>query len=218
MWSVFIKRTEKFAPYTFSDLLKDQEEWFSTRENWFPSKGHGVLLLSELDPVITLGTRQLNDTQKFEGLSIKWAPGDRGGNETWHGLGQWVGFVITPLEQFTGDSKGVRKSVYKILNLLLPLVQEYLPDAKILEGEELGIWTPRGKVVSVGIKVRRGWMNSGFSVNVFATPESFLGINPCGVKGAAPDYLLSAVRDFESQQSGFIQVGEKISKIFESQK
>lgn len=214
MWYVYTKRTQTQKPYAFEDLVQDQEYWFQNRAEWYPQKAQGVLLLAELEPVVTLGTRLIHQSKKFDDLKLHWVAGNRGGNETWHGPGQWVGFVITPLDSFVKDSKGVRKSVYKILDLLLPLIREYKDDAEIRDGDALGIWSKKGKLVSVGIKVRQGWINSGFALNVYETPHSFKGIFPCGLQGAKADFIFSK----ESVNNVFFnEVGVKIKKIFECQ-
>ena len=195
MWSVFINRTAPDAKFGFSDLLDLQEK---TLAEISPSSG-SALLFAEVTPTVTLGARQMHDPSQLPHLEalrarlqakgVELSSGERGGKETWHGPGQWVGFVLTPLEAFTGEPRAVRKAVYQILNLVLAVVRQYQPEARIEEGDRLGIWSPKGKLVSIGIKIRGGYITSGFALNCYRHPLSFYGIDPCGLSGAIPDFL-----------------------------
>lgn len=159
------------------------------------AKGESALLFAELPSTLTLGARQGHEAgvsgkmQGRAGPGVEVVSGERGGNETWHGPGQWVGFVLTPLKEFAGDPKGVRRAVHRMLEILLPVVQRYVPEARIEEGSRLGIWSPEGKLASIGIKIRDGYTSSGFALNCIPRPEAFAGIDPCGIAGAAPDFI-----------------------------
>ena len=220
MWSVYTNRSKTDHPFSFADLLTLQDKILS---QIMPEQGQ-ALLFSELRPTVTLGARQMADEKQQESVEllsqhlrdagIDVHSGERGGNETWHGPGQWVCFVLSPLEKFTGDSKGVRKGVHLLLEKVLKLVQEYIPEARIEEGDRLGIWSDRGKVVSVGIKIRSGYMTSGFAVNCIPHPKSFYGINPCGIKNALPDFLFKDRVEKGRWDSEFETLPERLSKLF----
>ncbi len=220
---VYINRTSLEKPFTFSNLLELQTKVLEL----IRPQNQSALLFAEVDPIITLGNRQAADEkanestiQKFKSQGLRWMAGERGGNETWHGPGQWVGFILTPLEVFTGDSKGVRKAVYQILENVLRVVQEYEPHAQIEEGDRLGIWSPTsaihtgGKLVSVGIKVKQGYVTSGFAINCHAHELSFLGINPCGIAGAKPDFLFKNL-DSNQAQIEFEKLPSKLASAFQ---
>ncbi|NDG84220.1 MAG: hypothetical protein EBX52_04180 [Proteobacteria bacterium] len=162
-----------------------------------PVRG-SALLFAELPSTVTLGARQVLSGSPRIGVlkadalrarSVEVVSGERGGNETWHGPGQWVGFVLTPLLEFTGDSKGVRRAVHQILDRVLPVARAYVPEAEIEEGSRLGIWSQQGKLCSVGIKIRDGYTSSGFALNCIPHPDAFFGMDPCGIEGARPDFL-----------------------------
>ncbi|MBC7397895.1 MAG: hypothetical protein H7333_10675, partial [Bdellovibrionales bacterium] len=135
-----------------------------------------------------------------------------------HGPGQWVCFVLTPLQVFTGDSRGVRKAVYQILENVRQVASDYLPEAHLREGNELGIWSKQGKLASVGIKIRDGYVSSGFALNCIGTPESFLNIDPCGIVGSRPDFILRNIQDPASLAEAFLRISTKIVEVFEKQK
>lgn len=218
MWSVSINRN-----LSFQQLLELQEE----RLRFLKPNQESHLLFAELKPTITLGSRQVHENAQFDRLrqvriaaearGIDVVHGHRGGNETWHGPGQWVGFVITPLEQFTGDPRGVRKAVCGILNSVAPVVREYFPEAKIETDDRMGIWassaSSAGKVVSVGIKIREGYITSGFSLNCYPSETSFFSIEPCGISGARPEFLFSSRVPRSEWEKEFETIP---SRIFES--
>ena len=199
MWSVSINRHSPGSPFRFGDLLALQERELGR----IRGTDESVLLFAELPPTLTLGARQ--GESDFERLRARSSPdvelvaGLRGGNETWHGPGQWVGFVLTSLESFTGDPRGVRAAVLGILDRVKTVAQRFRSSVRIEEGERLGIWTDQGKLVSIGIKVREGYTTSGFALNAIPDPRAFSGIDPCGIRGALPDFLLSEVSQSERQ-------------------
>ena len=218
MWCVYINRSSEEAPFSFLDLLALQEK---VLEEFLPHQ-RSAMLFAEVTPTVTLGARQLHDENQKERLEelkstlseagIAVQAGGRGGKETWHGPGQWVVFLVTPLEKFSGDPRGVRKAVCKILNDALDVVKTFVPEARIEEGDRLGVWSPSGKLVSVGIQVKKGYLSSGFAVNCFPHPHSFYGISPCGLAGERPDFL------FQNRlaQSDWLKTFEALpAKIFD---
>ena len=218
MWYVSINRSTPEKKFTFADLIRLQEETLAR----ISPQGESALLFAEVSPTVTLGARQVHDPKQDEYLAalrerlanagVDLHAGERGGKETWHGPGQWVGFVVTPLEKFTGDSRGVRKAVCKILKQVLEVVHQYQSDAFIDEDDRLGIWNAHGKLVSVGIKIKNGYVTSGFALNCMPHPLSFYGIDPCGLAGALPGFLLEGIapemreQEFQSLTSKLVQV------------
>jgi lipoate-protein ligase B len=215
MWSVFINRHTPEHPFHFSDLISLQSE---VLERLRPSCG-SALLFAELPPTITLGARQAQSgdprSQMLRTLGLEIVGGERGGNETWHGPGQWVGFVLTPLLEFTGDSKGVRKAVHLILEKVLPVARQFCPEAKIEEGPRLGIWSESGKLCSVGIKIREGYTSSGFALNCVPSSIAFLGMDPCGISGARPDFLFRGFSDAEWVDVNFRKIPDLLHASFD---
>jgi lipoyl(octanoyl) transferase len=212
MWSVSINRNSESHPFHFEDLLRLQSD---TLLRLRPEK-KSALLFAELSPVVTLGRRQIHEDSeiaRFKNLGIDVVSGERGGNETWHGPGQWVGFVLTPLKSFTGDAMGVRKAVHLILKHALVVSQKFIAEAHIREGVELGIWSSRGKLVSVGIKIENGYITSGFAMNCISSPTAFAQISPCGISDARPDFLLSALPESEREEA-FLKLPSLIAEIF----
>ncbi len=74
------------------------------------------------------------------------------------------------------------------------------------QGGELGVWTAKGKLASVGVHVDQQVLLHGAALNVFRTETSFVGLRPCGLD-AAVDFLLDS-----PDQSKFMQIGEALQK------
>ncbi len=140
----------------------------------------GVVLLAEVDPVLTVGRRARGFTQPQKGAPL--LDVDRGGLITWHGPGQWVVFAVERLERLTGDSKGVRKAVFGLLELAQAVSRDLGVETQIHECPGVGLYGPKGKLASVGVQVDRGVLLHGLSINVERRPESFQGLErPCGL-------------------------------------
>jgi lipoyl(octanoyl) transferase len=215
MWSVYINRHSPEHPFRFSDLIKLQDE---VLESLRPVRGSAILF-AELPPTLTLGARQIHlgdeRTAYLKTLPIEIVAGERGGNETWHGPGQWVGFVLTPLLEFAGHERGVRVAVMKMLKLVEPVAKLYLPEASIEDGARLGIWSAQGKVASIGIKIRDGYTSSGFAINCVPNPAAFLGIDPCGIASARPGFLFRDSISPENLEKEFLKIPRLIQESFE---
>jgi lipoate-protein ligase B len=179
-------------PWSYADLDRRQRE-IAAR---ITEGGPGALLISEVSPVITYGRRAGEGElrlppQVLRAMGIETLATDRGGLATWHGPGQWVVFAVDRLDRLTGDSRGVRKAVEGLLRIAESVARRYAPEAAGREGCELGVWTARGKVASVGVHIQDRVLLHGLSVNGFKTDRSFVGLRPCGLD-APVDYLLPA--------------------------
>lgn len=216
MWSVSTNRHSADHPFHFSDLIATQEEWLAKLR---PTES-SALLFAEMAPVVTLGARQIHESDARERLQalgdVDLVAGERGGNETWHGPGQWVGFVLTPLHVFTGDAKGVRRAVYKILENVEQVAKLYEPEVHLEDGNRLGLWSDQGKLVSVGIKIRQGYVSSGFALNCIPNPVAFRGINPCGIENSKPDFLFQGRVPNARWEEEFLKIPRLVTESFEN--
>lgn len=181
----------------------------------------GALLLSEVAPVITLGRRTERsdiyaplDLLKQRGIELY--PTDRGGLATYHGPGQWVVFAVDHLESLTGDSRGIRLAIEALLEIAREVASLYQNHVEIRSGAELGVWTPRGKVASVGVHVERRILLHGLAINGFRTPQSFFGLRPCGLD-APVDFLFAGSSPEKNDEafSGLAQnICEAAARVF----
>lgn len=171
----------------------------------------GALLLLEHDPVITMGvgTSAGNilasaDILQREGIEL--AKTDRGGDVTYHGPGQLVGYPIFRLREMGGDLHGYLRAIEQSI---IDALAEFG-----LTGERngpAGVWAGDRKVCSIGIAVRKWVTYHGFALNVAPDMRHFSFINPCGLAaeritcirdllGTAPDMddvRAACVRGFE---------------------
>lgn len=145
---------------------------------------HDLLLLVEHDPVYTLG-RGTKATSLPASLDALRAAGaevveiERGGDVTWHGPGQLVGYPILHLSEHRED-----------LHWYLRQLEQALIDAVgtlgvVAEREpgKTGIWSHRAKLASIGIHVKQWVTLHGFALNVDPDLGWFDRIVPCGLDG-----------------------------------
>ena len=101
---------------------------------------------------------------------------DRGGDITYHGPGQLVGYPVLALQ----DSKRIRPYVHRLERALVETLAIFDVEAWTEAGYP-GVWTGRGKVAAIGIRVARGVTKHGFALNVNPDLSYFTHINPCGI-------------------------------------
>jgi len=184
---VEIRRHLKPDPWTY-EMLDQRQREVAERVR---GGGAGVLLLSEVAPVITVGRRtpesDIHTTPALlRQLGMNLHRTDRGGLATWHGPGQWVLFAVDSLERLTGDPRGVKESVCRLLRVARELARkigktEARDGLRIGGGVELGVWLGDTKFASVGIHVEQGVLLHGLSINIYQTASSFRGLRPCGL-------------------------------------
>lgn len=143
-----------------------------------------TLLLLEHPPVLTLGTRgarsniYLSKEQlDCEGVSIYETK--RGGDVTYHGPGQIIGYPIFNLSRHGRD---IHDYVYKIQEVFIRLLrEEYKLDAHREDSKYTGVWVGTEKITAIGIEVRHWTSTHGFAFNVNTDLNHFSWINPCGL-------------------------------------
>ena len=134
------------------------------------------LILVEHEPVATLGRRGKREDVLDPGLEI--VEVERGGEATYHGPGQLVGYPILRLP----DRLEVKRLVTDLEEVLLRTCADFGIDA-IREGPERGVWMGGKKIASIGLAVRRSVTFHGFALNVTTDLREFLKIRPCGHDG-----------------------------------
>ncbi|HYM38746.1 MAG TPA: lipoyl(octanoyl) transferase LipB [Thermoplasmata archaeon] len=134
------------------------------------------LILVEHDPVVTLGRRGTDADVLTEGLPVFRV--ERGGEATFHGPGQLVGYPILKLP----DRLDVKRLVTNLEDVLIGTCTDFGIDARH-EGPERGVWVRTRKIASIGLAVQRGVTFHGFALNVTTDLSYFLKIRPCGHAG-----------------------------------
>jgi lipoyl(octanoyl) transferase len=134
--------------------------------------------LLEHDPVFTLGQAGKMEHVLAPG-GIPVIPVDRGGQVTYHGPGQIVGYPMIDLRR---AGVGVREMVGKIEQAIIDTLARWAIRAERREGAP-GVYVGGAKVAALGLRVRRGCSFHGLAFNVNMDLEPFHRINPCGYKG-----------------------------------
>jgi lipoyl(octanoyl) transferase len=104
---------------------------------------------------------------------------DRGGDVTYHGPGQLVGYPIVGLRDLRPD---VRWYVRMLEQVLIDALADLGIDAARRDGLT-GVWVGTRKIASIGIAIRRWVAWHGFALNVAADLSGFTSITPCGIAG-----------------------------------
>ena len=144
------------------------------------------LLLLEHPPVITLGARNRNSTANVlespESLARRGVAvfeTGRGGDVTYHGPGQLVGYPIMELPQARRD---VHRYVRDLEEVLIGAVADVGVHATRLPGLT-GIWVGNTKLAAIGVRISRWVTSHGFALNVSTDLSNFGLIIPCGIAG-----------------------------------
>jgi lipoyl(octanoyl) transferase len=142
------------------------------------------LLLLEHPPVITLGRggkldNLLASPERLSAQNIRFFETTRGGDITYHGPGQIVGYPILHLGE---NNRDVRKYVTKIEEVLIRTVAEYGITAERIDGRR-GIWVGNDKIAAIGVRIARWVTSHGWALNVSTNLEHFRFITPCGLHG-----------------------------------
>jgi len=132
-----------------------------------------TLILLEHDDVITLGRK--TTPANFKPQSVPVFEVERGGDATYHGPGQLVGYPIVMLRDHD-----VRRHVTSIENALIGAAARWGIRGEMVDGHP-GVWVQGRKLASIGVAVT-GWVTyHGFALNVNTRMERFDLIRPCGL-------------------------------------
>lgn len=159
-------------------------ELIEQKRTGLDTKNH--LIFCEHSPVYTLGKSGNNanlllSEAEIEKKGAKLLRIDRGGDITFHGPGQLVGYFIFNLEQL---GIGVKQFVFNIEEGIIRFLKRYNIEGKRLHGAT-GVWldtetNQSRKICAIGIKVSRSVTMHGFALNITTNLDYFNSINPCG--------------------------------------
>lgn len=174
-------RVRLLGETSYQEALGLQEELVAARRGGeIPDQ----LLLLEHPDVITLGTSSreehlLLSPREREARGIQLFHAGRGGDVTYHGPGQLVGYPILDLKP---DRKDLHRYLRDLEEVLIRALKRFGLSGTREEGMT-GVWIPQGKVAAIGVRVSSGWITShGFALNVDPCLERFSSIVPCGIR------------------------------------
>src|SRR6266436_177847 len=164
----------------FADALALQEKIVAQKR-----EDHGLedeLLLLEHESVYTIGrTPDRSSLLDAEHLPYPLFSINRGGQATYHGPGQLIGYPIVDLRRCGQD---LHKYLRWLERLLIELLSEY-GMAATQRGSLTGVWVDDRKIASIGVGVRHWITMHGFALNVCGDLSPFDQIVPCGINDVA---------------------------------
>ncbi len=214
------RRTTK--SWLCADLaLLDYEEARDLQLRLVAARGCGIilpdiLLLMEHEPVFTLGRRGGRQNFRVSELFLEEARipvvhVERGGDITFHGPGQLVGYPILDLRAAKLTVTGY---VEKLEEIMIRTVAHWGVHATRSRLNH-GIWVGGRKLGSLGIAIRRGITFHGFALNVNVSLEPFGWINPCGLHGIKMTSLEQEIGRKASMKEVREQMKRNIKEVFD---
>lgn len=170
-----------------------------------------VLILVEHDPVYTLGKNANPDhLLQSRDRSIDVFNIERGGDITFHGPGQLVGYPILDLSNY---KKSVSWYMRSLEQLTIDVLNEFKISANRVEGLT-GVWVGDEKIAAQGVRLTKWITMHGFSINVNTDLSFYDGIIPCGIFNhgvTSMEEILNRTQKMEKVKSLVI---DKFNQIF----
>ena len=202
-------------------LLKNTQIKWEARQNeqdLKTSQTEHRLLMVEHNPVFTLGKsgkreHVLVSEEQLKNLGIEFFHINRGGDVTYHGLQQIVGYPILDLDKFKTDLGWYLRSLEQVI---IDVMAEYGLKGERSSGET-GVWLQpedpfmARKICALGIKCSRWITMHGFALNVNTDLSHFEFIVPCGIQGKTVTSLEKEL----GHKVNYEEVKEKIKKHFQ---
>jgi lipoyl(octanoyl) transferase len=170
------------VPYAGTSALQ-----IKLRDALLAGRGEEHLLLLEHPSVFTLGRNAdpgdvVADSGWLDIRGVEVHETDRGGQATYHGPGQLVGYPIVDLKP---DRRDVRRYVRDLEEVLIRTLADYGVEAEpALSPRPVGVWVGDRKIASLGIHLRHWVTTHGFALNVTTDLTFFSGIVACGMQSA----------------------------------
>ncbi|MBI4371090.1 MAG: lipoyl(octanoyl) transferase LipB [Elusimicrobia bacterium] len=163
--------------------LKDYVETWDLQRKLVFERGENLIpdtaLLCQHPPVYTIGRSSKQAVP--EGLPHPVHAVERGGDMTWHGPGQLVGYPILRLSE---RGLGARSYLSALEAVLAEAIRPFGIEAAAVRGFT-GLWVGRRKLASIGVAVRRGISYHGFALNINNDLAGFRRIHPCRLESDA---------------------------------
>lgn len=189
----------------YQDTLNFQYECIEKR---ISNKIEDTIIFVEHPHTITMGKKSHQENILDKSLPIYQV--ERGGDVTYHGIGQLVGYPIIDIN----DKKDIGKFLRSIEEVLILVLKDYGLNAERKE-KHTGVWISNGKkIVSVGVSFKNWVSYHGFALNVSTDLSYFYKINPCGLDSSVMTSMekeLGLKIDFKDLKKNIV---EKFNKVF----
>jgi len=171
-----------------------------------------IILILEHKPVITIGKRgkESNILASSEFLAekgVKVCNTGRGGDVTYHGPGQIIGY---PIMRFQNYVSGVRELVRNIEEIFVHLLGECYNIRAGRDPEHPGVWVGNDKITAVGLLISSGVTMHGFAFNVNTDLTAFQWILSCGITGKG----VTSIKKIMSEEQNISKVKEQVVQYF----
>jgi len=199
--------------------VEAKSKWYSTPEADRPETTGTVshLFFCEHPHVYTLGKsghidNLLVNEQQLKEMNVSFYKTNRGGDITYHGPGQVVGYPVLDLEHFFTDLGKYMRSLEEVIIITLA---QYGIEAGRLEGAT-GVWLDAGikgrerKICAMGVKCSRWMTMHGFALNVNTNMSFFSSIVPCGIN----DKMVTSIEQELGQKVDIQEVKDKLKEAF----
>jgi lipoyl(octanoyl) transferase len=171
-----------------------------------------TLLILEHEPVITIGKRgnQSNIIVSREFLKekgVKICSIGRGGDVTYHGPGQIIGY---PIMRFKEHVTGVRELVRGLEEIFIQLLKDNYQIKAGRDSEHPGVWVGNDKITAIGLLIRSGVTMHGFAFNVNTDLSAFQWILSCGIL----DKGITSIKKLTEREQDISKVKEQVAHYF----
>jgi lipoyl(octanoyl) transferase len=194
----------------YGEAVRLQEE---VREALRSGSGPERLLLLSHPHVYTLGRNASGsdvvaapEWLAREGVEVHAT--DRGGQVTYHGPGQLVGYPVIDLRP---DRRDIRRYMRDLQEVLVRTLADFGVDAEPGEGpDHIGVWTGGAKIASLGVHLQRWITTHGFALNVTTDLSYFRGIVACGL----PDVRMTSIERVTGRSRELEEVAKRLVDHF----
>ncbi|MFN7928777.1 MAG: lipoyl(octanoyl) transferase LipB [Blastocatellia bacterium] len=193
----------------YADALVLQQSLHDARKR---DEVSDTLLLLEHPHVITLGrganrANILADEQTRAEKSVELFETGRGGDVTYHGPGQLVGY---PILNLAPDRQDVRRYVRDLQEVLVRSARDFGVEAEPRGGEYVGVWVGDEKLAAIGIRISRWVTMHGFAFNITTNLDYFNLIIPCGIA----DHGVTSLEKILGKKIALEAVAESVTQHF----
>lgn len=171
-----------------------------------------TLILVEHPPVITIGrggdaANVVASKDYLENMGIDVVETNRGGDVTYHGDGQIVGYPIVGLKDL---KLGVRDFVHSLEEIFIHLLKDKYSIEAGRYPEYTGVWIGNRKITAIGLAVKRGFTMHGFAFNVNTNLSHFQFIVPCGIT----DKEVTSVEKLTGEKADFNEMNKLVLEYY----
>ena len=166
-----------------------------------------TLILVEHEPVYTLGKNSNRDhLLQSRDKSVEVYNTERGGEVTFHGPGQLVGYPILDLRNY---KKSVSWYMRTLEELTIRVLKEFDIKSSRIKGLT-GVWVENKKIAAQGVRISRWVTMHGFSINICPQLSYYDGIIPCGIF----DHDVTSMEECLNKKISIKKIKNSVSEIF----